>query len=577
MFRIRRVSDGFAPANARALAEVEAILTTQFAQARPEDFSDLPQKLARAGRVGMAPIVFVAQDSRDRVRGAILAYRFAAPTFMYLDYLAVEKSRGGGGVGGALYQALREVTAEAGGAGLFFECLAADPACCRMKREDLEDNAKRLAFYARFGAYPIANTAYETPVKDTDICPPHLLFDACGAVEPLARDTAKKVVRAILERKYAALCPPEYTAKIVGSFKDNPVKLAVPKKKPAVPPPVGQRVLPVITNDKHDIFHVRERGYVEAPVRIPVILSALKDALAVDKVPVKHFPDSHVTAVHSKALVDFIKRCSASMKPGKSTYPYVFPIRNQARPPKDLALHAGYFCIDTFTPINANAWDAARRAADCALTAAELVLEGKRFAYALVRPPGHHAEHNVFGGFCYLNNSAIAAQFLAKYGKVAVLDIDYHHGNGTQDIFWKRGDVLTVSIHGHPSFAYPYFSGFAEEVGEGEGEGANLNLPLREHATIDEFFRALRVALSRIAAFDPAHVVIATGFDTAAADPTGSWKLRPADFTKLGQMLAAMGRPTVFVQEGGYRTRTLGRNAAAFFGGVLAKPVVKRS
>ena len=143
-------------------------------------------------------------------------------------------------------------------------------------------------------------------------------------------------------------------------------------------------------------------------------------------------------------------------------------------------MRAGYYCIDTFTPISRNAYPAARRGVDCALTAARELLAGRRIAYALVRPPGHHAERRSFGGFCYFNNNAIAAQYLTAYGRVAILDIDYHHGNGQQDIFYRRSDVLTVSIHGHPGFAYPYFSGFKEECGEGEGEGFNLNLPLPE-------------------------------------------------------------------------------------------------
>jgi hypothetical protein len=147
-----------------------------------------------------------------------------------------------------------------------------------------------------------------------------------------------------------------------------------------------------------------------------------------------------------------------SLEVKESVYPYVFPIRNVARPPKDLAVRAGYYCIDTFTPLNHNAFPVAARAVDCAMTAAQRVLEGARVAYALVRPPGHHAERRSFGGFCYLNSAAVAANYLSGYGRVAMLDVDYHHGNGQQTIFYRRADVLTVSLHGHPSFAYPYFT-----------------------------------------------------------------------------------------------------------------------
>lgn len=568
MFRIRRIADGFAPANAKALADVEQILTSQFSAARREDITGLAEKLARPGKRGMAPLVLIAEDASERVRGCILAYRFVTPSFLFLDYLATPPGRGGGGVGGALYQRLREIAAGLG-IGLFFEVLPADPARCRLAPDLVEQNKKRLAFYARFGAYPIANTAYETPLTDKDLCPPHLMFDGCGITESLSRKDAVEIVRAILERKYGSLCPPEYNAGVIKSFVDDPVKLGRPAKTVRPPIPTNHRSLSIIVNEGHEIFHVRERGYVEAPVRIASILEGLTGAVPLERIEPRHFADHHVTAVHDRGLVDFIRRCSASMPPGKSTYPYVFPIRNRERPPRDLALLAGYFCIDTFTPINANCWPAARRAADCALTAAQLCLEDRGFSYALVRPPGHHAERRAFGGFCYLNSSAIAANFLSRFGRVAVLDVDYHHGNGTQDIFYKRNDVLTVSIHGHPSFAYPYFTGFAEETGEAEGTGFNLNLPLAENASTEDFFKALRTATSRIARFDPHYLVVALGFDTAASDPTGSWKLKPADFTAMGRALAALGRPTAFIQEGGYRTKTLGRNAAAFFSGVL--------
>jgi acetoin utilization deacetylase AcuC-like enzyme/GNAT superfamily N-acetyltransferase len=569
LFRIRRIADGFTPANARALQEVEAILAARFSAARKEDITGLERKLARPAQQGMAPIVLVAEDAALRIRGCILAYRFIKPSFLFLDYLATVPGRSGGGVGGALYQRLREIAAGLGLA-LFFEVLPGDAAHCKLIAEELEENRRRLAFYARFGAYPIAGTLYETPLSDSDSCPPHLVFDGCGVLETLRASFCREVMRALLERKYGALCPPDYNRKVLASIREDPVSLARPPRLRAlVKPADGHRRLALIVNQGHEIFHVRERGYVEAPVRISSILDGLSGSVAVERIEARHFPDAHVAAVHDPALIAFIRNLSASMPAGKSTYPYVFPIRNREKPPKDLALLAGYFCIDTFTPINANCWPAARGAADCALTAAALCLEERRFSYALVRPPGHHAERRAFGGFCYLNNAAIAANYLSRYGRVAVLDIDYHHGNGTQEIFYARTDVLTVSIHGHPSFAYPYFSGFADETGSGAGVHFNLNLPLEEHAGVDSFMRALGVALKRIGSFDPHYLVVALGFDTAASDPTGSWKLRPGDFQTVGKAIAALGRPTAFIQEGGYRTRTLGRNAAAFFTGVL--------
>jgi GNAT superfamily N-acetyltransferase len=195
---------------------------------------------------------------------------------------------------------------------------------------------------------------------------------------------------------------------------------------------------------------------------------------------------------------------------------------------------------------------------------------GRRMAYALVRPPGHHAERRAFGGFCYFNNCALAAQFLRHHGRVALLDIDYHHGNGQQDIFYDRPDVLTVSIHGDPAFAYPYFSGFRDEVGAGEGAGFNLNLPLPEAVDGDRYRRTLAAALRHIAEFEPDFLVVAFGLDTAKGDPTGTWSLTRNDFKLNGRMIGDLGTPVLVVQEGGYRTRTLGVNARCFFEGLSA-------
>jgi acetoin utilization deacetylase AcuC-like enzyme len=256
-----------------------------------------------------------------------------------------------------------------------------------------------------------------------------------------------------------------------------------------------------------------------------------------------------------------------SLPENKSVYPQIFPIRNRSRPPKDLAMQAGYYCIDTFTPLNRNAYLAARAAVDCTLTAANAILDKYPMAYSLVRPPGHHAERSAFGGFCYFNSSAIAANYLSQYGKVAVLDVDFHHGNGTQDIFLERSDVYTVSIHGNPVTNYPFFTGFADEKGEGEGKDFNLNIPLPDTLTPEQYRTHLKQAITAIKKFAPKYFVIALGLDTAKSDPTGSWTLMPDDFFKNGAMLAGLNLPTLIVQEGGYRTKTLGQNARSFFAG----------
>jgi len=573
MFRIRKVHDDSTPSNAAVVAEAQAILRQQFPQMPAAEIDSLPERLADPVKHRFRSVLFVAEDARERVRG--LAELLHAPdlAFGYLEVLSAAPGRTDAGVGGALYERVREEAAGLGAIGLFFECLPDDPALSPDPQRRRQNEA-RLRFYERYGARPLAGTAYETPVNPDDVDPPYLMLDPLGQERLPGREVARAVVRAILERKYGHICPPEYVEMVVDSIRDDPVRLRPPRylrrEKAPPPAPPGGPVFPLVVNALHDIHHVRERGYVEAPVRVRSILRELEPTGLFRAIEPKRFAESHIRAVHDGRLVDYIERVCAAMPAGKSLYPYIFPIRNPARPPKERSVAAGYYCIDTFTPLNRNAWLAARRAVDCTLTAAERVLEGAPLAYALVRPPGHHAERRAFGGFCYLNNAAIAAHYLSRYGRVCVLDIDYHHGNGTQDIFYERPDVLTVSIHGHPSFAYPYFSGFAEERGAGAGLGRNLNIPLAEDTSPAQYRDALARACRRIERFQPRHLVVAVGFDTARGDPTGTWHHRADDFAAIGRTLGRLGLPAVVVQEGGYRVRTLGVNARHFFEGLAA-------
>jgi acetoin utilization deacetylase AcuC-like enzyme len=326
----------------------------------------------------------------------------------------------------------------------------------------------------------------------------------------------------------------------------------------------------LIVTDQHQIHHVKERGYVESPVRIRAISRVLEPTGFFDSVPLKSFGDSAINAVHDPDYVKYFKKVCKNAEPDSPIYPYVFPIRNRARPPVDLAVRAGYYCIDTFTPISGHAYVAAHRAVDCALTGVHEILSGRRTAYVLVRPPGHHAERGFFGGFCYFNNAAIAAHQLSQFGKVAMLDIDYHHGNGQQDIFYRRKDVLTLSIHGHPRFAYPYFTGFADERGEGEGVGYSVNYPLPETIDAADYLQTLRIALARIRDFGPTYLVVCLGLDTAKGDPTGTWSLMAKDFTVIGSEIGRLQKPTLVMQEGGYNNRSIGTNAKGFFSGFLS-------
>jgi len=571
MFRIRRIHDDAIASNRSAITQVQAILRAQFPGAPAEEADHLAEKLRDPMKYRFRSILFVADDSRGKVKGFGLLLHAPDLRFCYLDFVSAATSRTGRGIGGALYQRLREEAIALKSVGLFFECLPDDPALSPNPAVRAQ-NVSRLRFYERYGARPIAGTAYETPLKEGDADPPYLVYDDLGREQPLSRASARAIVRAILERKYGELCPKDYVDMVVASFRDDPVRLRPPRYvgtepiRPAREIPADERIA-LTFDEAHSIHHVRERGYVESPVRVRSLRKALEPTGLFEAVTVRHFADRHVEAVHDKDFLAYLEKVCETVG-DQPLYPYVFPIRNSARPPKDLAVRAGYYCIDTFTPLAKPAWLAARRAVDCALTAADELLRGRRQAYALVRPPGHHAERRSFGGFCYLNSTAVAANYLSAHGRVAILDIDYHHGNGQQEIFYERSDVLTISIHGHPRLAYPYFSGFREERGRGDGVGFNSNLPLPELVDGPAYRAVLERALRRVKAFGPSFLVVALGLDTAKGDPTGSWSLGSKDFEQNGRMIGAARLPTLVVQEGGYDSRVLGANARAFFGGL---------
>ena len=232
----------------------------------------------------------------------------------------------------------------------------------------------------------------------------------------------------------------------------------------------------------------------------------------------------------------------------------------------------GAYLFDTATPIVAGTWGAARSAVDVALSAAERVIGGAPLAYGLCRPPGHHAARGMLGGYCYFNNAAIVAEWFRREGgarRVAILDIDYHHGNGTQQIFWERGDVLYLSLHADPARAYPYFSGYASERGTGDGDGLTRNWPLPLRTTVDGYATALAEALRMVVAFAPdAPLVISAGFDTFERDPIGDLALRTADYAAIGRMVLGLGMPVIVLQEGGYAVESLGANALALLTGL---------
>ncbi len=324
-----------------------------------------------------------------------------------------------------------------------------------------------------------------------------------------------------------------------------------------------------------------DRFYVEVPARAVAIRDALVGAGLTKPRPPRDFGLAPIAAIHHPGLIAAVREGHARVAAaGGMTRPVVpdtyWTDGAWARPVRSVYASLGLHCYDTSSPLLAGTWDAAYAGAQTALSAAAAVAAGAMddpccLAYALCRPPGHHARADRYGGFCYLNNVAIAAHWLAGQGRrVAILDVDYHHGNGTQGIFYERPDVYFASLHADPVEEYPFFWGYADETGAGAGAGTTLNLPLPLGAGPDRYLDALDRALAAVAAYRPNVLLVSLGFDTAAGDPTGTFRLAPADFAAMAARIAALRLPAVVVQEGGYAVNRLGDLAIAFFRGWLA-------
>jgi acetoin utilization deacetylase AcuC-like enzyme len=306
----------------------------------------------------------------------------------------------------------------------------------------------------------------------------------------------------------------------------------------------------------------------EMPRRAQIVIDRVKDKKLGPIVAPKEFGLDPIRRVHDKGFVEFLRTAWDEWVLAHGAYdalPLAWHTRGfRKKPPLPEAIDGklSYYAIDAGTPITAGTWRAVSAAVNVALTGVEMVEAGERAVFSLCRPPGHHAGSDFYGGYCFLNNAAIAAQAFRDRGakRVAILDVDYHHGNGTQEMFYGRADVLTISIHADPRQEYPFFLGFADETGKGKGEGFHLNLPLRWGSAWDRYEGALQTAMKRIRKYGPEVIVVSLGLDTFKEDPISKFKLDHKDYLRMGEMIAGAGKPTLFIMEGGYAVDALGIN-----------------
>lgn len=320
-----------------------------------------------------------------------------------------------------------------------------------------------------------------------------------------------------------------------------------------------------------------EMPLLEQPVRAAELRQSVQDA-GLELIAPRNFGLDPILCVHSRPYVDFLatayERWQAMRVRGFEATTVVqssgFTLRDRhERVPATISAQVDYYLAGGWAPIDIETYQAAVASAHVAVEAAQLLMEGEHDVYALCRPPGHHAYADLAGGYCYLNNVAIAAEHLAQaLGQVAILDIDVHHGNGTQSIFYDRADVHFVSLHADPDIAYPYYCGFADETGRDSGLGHTLNLPLARGTGDADYLVELERGLTSIAAFKPEALLVSVGLDGYEDDPTQLLKLTTDGFRRIGERIGALGLPTALVQEGGYNVEALGANLRALLDGV---------
>lgn len=315
----------------------------------------------------------------------------------------------------------------------------------------------------------------------------------------------------------------------------------------------------------------------ECPARANNVAAAIRDEGLSEIIAPDHFPDEKYLRLHAPDYLEFLKTVwqewEASDEKGANARPDTFVGAGMRHADTDCVVgKLGRYSFDATSPFVEGSWRAIQTSANIALTGAEIIKGSDRMAFAACRPPGHHATETYCGGYCYLNNNSLAAQSLLDGGasRVAILDVDYHHGNGTQSIFYARNDVLTVSLHADPKVEYPYFLGYADEPGEGQGHGFNVNYPLPFGTAWDTYGPALRSAIEQVRRFSPDALVVALGLDTFAGDPTTYFEITTDDFARMGEAIAAPGLKTLVVLEGGYSVDWIGRNTVSFLGGLAS-------
>ncbi len=321
-------------------------------------------------------------------------------------------------------------------------------------------------------------------------------------------------------------------------------------------------------NAQYELIDGRLLPPFENPRRADMVLAQVQAVKLGAVLPAQTFALDPILRVHRSDYVTFLQTAWSAWVAAHGEYdalPLNWPTRTMRhdRIPEAIDGQLSYYSFDAGTPITAGTWRASFAAAQVALTAQAQVAQGAPSAFALCRPPGHHAAKDFYGGYCFLNNAAIAAQAFRDAGaaRVAILDVDYHHGNGTQTIFYDRSDVFFLSLHGHPSQEYPYFLGYEDEIGEGEGKGYNQNYPLRWGTSWHTYQEALEDAIRRIQIYHPDVLVISLGVDTFENDPISKFQLTLEDYPKIGERIAKVKAPTLFVMEGGYAVDEIGINA----------------